>query len=122
MGGATDYSQPFTNAGQVTTNPATTDSSIISVVVESTSLFQIKASYEQTGPTNYQTVGEAGANDAVTLEPVGFGTMTGMGVATLADAKATLTSVLEEMKGIGIQTGKLGGKSNFDRRSLQFGG
>jgi flagellin-like hook-associated protein FlgL len=122
LGGATDYSQPFTNAGQVTTNPATTDSSIISVVVESTSLFQIKASYEQTGPTNYQTVGEAGANDAVTLEPVGFGTMTGMGVATLADAKATLTSVLEEMKGIGIQTGKLGANLTLIEEAYNLAG
>tara|TARA_A100001388_G_scaffold13488_1_gene9207 strand:- start:903 stop:2285 length:1383 start_codon:yes stop_codon:yes gene_type:complete len=122
LGGATDYSEPFMNAGQVTTNPATTDSSIISVVVESTSLFQIKASYEQTGPTNYQTVGELGANDAVTLEPVGFGTMTGMGVATLADAKATLTSVLEEMKGIGIQTGKLGANLTLIEEAYNLAG
>ena len=58
----------------------------------------------------------------MTLEPVGFGTMTGMGVATLADAKATLTSVLEEMKGIGIQTGKLGANLTLIEEAYNLAG
>ena len=120
--GTSDFSNSFVSAGQVTTNPASNDSSIISVVVESTSLFQIKASYEQTGPTNYQTVGQSGANDAVTLEPIGFGTLTGMGVATLEDAKATLSSVLEEMTGIGLQVGKLGSNLSLIEEAYNLAG
>lgn len=120
--GTSDFSNSFVNAGQVTTAQATTDSSVISVVVESTTLFQIKATYEQTGPTNYQTVGEQGATDAVTLAPVGFGTLTGMGVATLADAKSTLNSVLEEMTGIGIQIGRLGSNLTLIEEAYNLAG
>ena len=45
--GTSDFSGTFTNAGQVTTAQATTDSSEISVIVESTTLFQISAKYER---------------------------------------------------------------------------
>ena len=106
-----DFSNSFTSSGQVTTSQADTDSSIISVVVESTSLFQITAKYEQTGPTNYQTVGQKGASEAVTLEPIGFGTLSGLGIGTLTDAQNTLRAVLEEIKGVGVQLGRIG--SNF---------
>ena len=106
--GTSDFSDPFTRAGQVTTNQATTDSSIISVVVESTSLFQISAKYEQTGPTNFQTVNQENAYDSVTLAPVGFGTLQGMGVATLSDAKNMLTDVLAEIENVGHQLGTIG--------------
>lgn len=120
--GTSDFSSSFVNAGQVTTAQATTDSSVISVVLESTTLFQIQAKYEQTGPTNYQTVGQSGANEAVTLEAVGFGTMNGMGAATLEDAKTTLSSVLDEMTGIGIQLGKLGSNLTLIEEAYNLAG
>ena len=56
--GTSDFSGSLTSAGQVPTSQATTESSEISVVVESTTLFQISAKYERVGPTNFQTVGQ----------------------------------------------------------------
>lgn len=120
--GTSDFSSSFINAGQVTTARATTESSEISVVVESTSLFQISAKYEQTGPTNFQTIGQEGSNEAVTLTPVGFGTMSGMGIGTIEDAKSTLDAVLEEIKGIGIQIGRLGSNFSLIQQSSELSG
>jgi len=108
--------------GSVTTAQANTDSSVISVVVESTSLFQISAKYEQTGPTNFQTVGQEGSNEAVTLTPVGFGTLSGMGIGTIEDAKTTLDAVLEEIKGVGIQIGKIGSNFSLIEQSYNLSG
>ena len=108
--------------GSVTTAKANTDSSIISIVVESTSLFQISAKYEQTGPTNFQTVGQEGSNEAVTLTPVGFGTLSGMGIGTIEDAKTTLDAVLEEIKGVGIQIGKIGSNFSLIEQSYNLSG
>ena len=96
--------------------------SSISVVVESTSLFQISAKYEQTGPTNFQTVGQEGSNEAVTLTPVGFGTLSGMGIGTIEDAKTTLDAVLEEIKGVGIQIGKIGSNFSLIEQSYNLSG
>ena len=58
----------------------------------------------------------------MTLEPVGFGTMTGMGVATLEDAKTTLSSVIDEMTGIGIQLGKLGSNLTLIEEAYNLAG
>lgn len=109
--GTSDFSRSFSNSGNVTTAQASNDSSVISVVVESTTLFQISAKYEQTGPTNYQTVGEIGNSESVTLEPIGFGTLAGEGIGSVSDAKSTLASVLREIEGIGVQLGRVG--SNY---------
>ena len=76
---------------------------------ESTILYsKIRANYEQTGPTNYQTVNQENAYDSVTLVSVGFGTLQGMGVATLLDAKNMLTDVLAEIENVGHQLGTIG--------------
>ena len=87
------------------------NSSLITVKVISpgdNNLFQARAYYEQTGPTNYQTVNQENAYDSVTLAPVGFGTLQGMGVATLLDAKNMLTDVLAEIENVGHQLGTIG--------------
>ena len=120
--GTSDFSGSFTSAGQVSTSRATTESSEISVIVESTTLFQISAKYEQTGPTNFQTVGQEGSNEAVTLTPVGFGTLSGMGIGTIEDAKTTLDAVLEEIKGVGIQIGKIGSNFSLIEQSYNLSG
>ena len=48
-----------------------------------------------------------GSNEAVTLNPVGFGTLSGMGIGTIEDAKNTLNAVLEEIKGWVYKSEKL---------------
>ena len=45
-----------------------------------------------------------------------------MGVATLEDAKATLSSVLKEMTGIGIQVGKLGSNLTLIEQAYNLAG
>ena len=120
--GTSDFSRSFVNSGQVSTSQATTFSSVISVEVESKIPVQISAKYEQTGPTNFQTVGEEGSSEAVTLILVGFGTMSGMGVGTVEDARATLEAFLEEIKGIGLQIRKLGSNFSLIEQSSNFSG
>ena len=91
-------------------------------VFERLSKFQKSAKYEQTGPTNFQTVGEEDSSEVVTLILVGFWTMSGMGVGSVEDAKATLEAVLEEIKGIGLQIGKLGSNFSLIEQSSNFSG
>ncbi len=45
-----------------------------------------------------------------------------MGVATLKDAKSTLSSVLEEMTGIGIQIGRLGSNLTLIEEAFNLAG
>ena len=48
--------------------------------------------------------------------------MSGMGVGTVEDARATLEAVLEEIKGIGLQTGKLGSNFSLIEQSSNLSG
>ena len=100
-------------------------SSLITVKITSPSdnnLFQARAYYEQTGPTNYQTVGQEGSNDAVKLNPVGFGTLTDLGVATRSDAQKTLSSVLSEIENIGFQLGTIGSNLTLIEEAYNLAG
>lgn len=100
-------------------------SSLITVKITSPSdnnLFQARAYYEQTGPTNYQTVGQKGSNDAVKLNPVGFGTLTDLGVATRSDAQKTLSSVLSEIENIGFQLGTIGSNLTLIEEAYNLAG
>ena len=99
--------QTYVHQGNVTTNPAHSESTVISIVVESTTLFQATAKYEQTAPTNYVSVGDHSLDASAYLEPVGFGVLSGVSIDTFADASSAMDSVAEEIEGIGVQMGKL---------------
>ena len=95
-------------AGQVTTNPATGQSTKLSMYVEATTIFQINATYSVPSiPSNYITV-ESFENSSIALEPIGLGLLQDMSIATADDAADAVNSVSDEIEGIAAQMAKLG--------------
>lgn len=98
----------FTNQGQVSTNPADNQTTSLTLRIESTSLFQIAASYSvPTTPSNYVDVGDA-STGSVTLDPVGLGLLQNVSIATANDAASAVSSLAKEIEGIGVQMATLG--------------
>jgi flagellin-like hook-associated protein FlgL len=94
----------FTNQGQVSTAPADNQTTNLTLRIESTSLFQIAATYSvPTTPSNYISLG-----DSLTLDPVGIGLMQNVSIATASDAASAVNSLALEIEGIGAQMATLG--------------
>ena len=98
----------FKNQGQVSTNSANNQTTNLTLRIESTSLFQIAASYSvPTTPSNYVDVGDS-SNGSVTLDPVGLGLMQNVSIDTANDAADAVSSLAKEIEGIGVQLATLG--------------
>ena len=101
--------QKLTSLGNVSTNPSDGNSTEVTVYVEATSIFQLRASYKQNDPTNFLFVGDESIGSTANLDPVGLGVLSGVGIGTLTDAANALDLVKDEIEGVGVQLAKLGG-------------
>jgi len=98
----------YTNQGQVATQPASGETTKLTLRVERNSIFQINASYSTpTTPSNYTTVGDA-ENGYAVLEPVGLGLLQNMSISTVSDAVSAVDKVAKEIEGLGSQMGTIG--------------
>ena len=98
----------YTNQGQVATQPATGETTNLTLRVERNSIFQINASYSTpTTPSNYITVGDA-ENGYAVLDPVGLGLLQNMSISTVSDAVSAVDKVAKEIEGLGTQMATIG--------------
>ena len=98
----------YTNQGQVATQPATGETTKLTLRVERNSIFQINASYSTpTTPSNYITVGDA-ENGYAVLDPVGLGLLQNMSISTVSDAASAVDKVAKEIEGLGSQMATIG--------------
>ena len=93
--------------GIVSSYQATGESTEITILVEGTTLYQANGYYEFSDPTNYQTIEGAGQS-SVALDPVGLGLLQDYSIATVDDAFIAVSSLAEEIEGIGAQLATLG--------------
>lgn len=76
--------------GVIQTTDAPGDSTILKVQIYSNSLFQAEALFEPIVTNNDQVVLTDVNGETMTIDSLGFGTMAGFGVKTVADAQSTL--------------------------------
>lgn len=98
----------FTNQGNVQTTPAENQTTNLTLRIESSTLFQIAATYSvPTTASNYISLGDS-STGSVTLDPVGIGLMQDVSIATASDAASAVSSLNQEIEGIGVQMATLG--------------
>ena len=119
--------QEYGNQGQVSTAKSDPDNTVLTLRVESGTLFQIGAEFKLPTAEGLQ-VGVAG-NLQVSMKPVGLGLMLEqdagfppISIATASDAAKAIESLSREIAGVGEQLGKLGSnyaKMNFSLNTMQ---
>ena len=119
--------QEYGNQGQVSTAKSDPDNTVLTLRVESGTLFQIGAEFKLPTAEGFQ-VGGAG-NLQVSMKPVGLGLMLEqdagfppISIATASDAAKAIESLSREIAGVGEQLGKLGSnyaKMNFSLNTMQ---
>jgi flagellin-like hook-associated protein FlgL len=98
----------YTNQGQIATQPATGETTKLTLRVERDSIFQINASYSTPKTSsNYITVGDA-ENGYAVLDPVGLGLLQNMSISTVSDAVSAVDKVAKEIEGLGTQIATIG--------------
>ena len=96
------------NQGQVEIGNANAETTMLTLMVERNSIFQINATYDTpTTPSNYIEVGDA-STGSVTLDPVGLGLLRDYSIATANEAASVLSSLADEIEGVGKQLATIG--------------
>ncbi len=98
--------QKFTNQGQVTIADAPGDSTILKIQVYSDTLFQADARFDPEVINNDKVVHTDIHGETMTIDSLGFGTMSGFSVKTVADAQSTLEKLYGQT-GDGTQSGEV---------------
>jgi len=92
--------------GVIQTFDAPGDSTVLKIQIYSNTLFQAEAVFEPIVVNNDQVVLTDVRGETMTIDSLGFGTMAGFGVKTVADAQSTLEKLYGET-GDGTQEGEV---------------